>query len=76
VLSPENGCFASVAPWEVDQWKARHIRTLRGHEFEITPVKKRKKKVTADGEVSSRTPAVIRLVPRVLSVFVPPAASA
>jgi YegS/Rv2252/BmrU family lipid kinase len=63
------------AMWRGTQWRARHIRTLRGREFEITPVKKRKKKVTADGEVSSRTPAVIRLVPRALSVFVPPPAS-
>jgi YegS/Rv2252/BmrU family lipid kinase len=54
------------------QWKARHIRTLRGREFEVTPVKKRKKKVTADGEVSGRTPALVRIIPRALSVFVPP----
>lgn len=60
------------AMWRGTQWRARHIRTLRGREFEITPVKRRKKKVTADGEISSRTPARVRLVPRALSVFAPP----
>ena len=64
------------AMWRGTQWKAAQARTLRGREFEVTPVKKRKKKVTADGEVSSRTPAHFRVVPRALSVFVPPPASA
>lgn len=65
------------AMWRGTLWKERHVRTLRGREFEVTPVKKRRKMVTADGEVSSRTPAQFRVVPRALSVFVPaPAASA
>lgn len=59
------------AMWRGTQWKEPHIRTLRGRAFEVIPVKKRKKMVTADGEISSRTPAVFRLVPRALSVFVP-----
>lgn len=54
-------------------WRGKRVRTLRGREFEIIPVKKRRKKVAADGEVSGRTPALIRVVPRALSVFAPPA---
>ena len=49
----------------------RHVRTIRGREFEVVPVKKRRKKVTADGEVSGRTPAHFRVVPRALEVFAP-----
>jgi diacylglycerol kinase family enzyme len=52
---------------------SRHVRTLQGQEFEVTPVKKRRKRVMADGEVSGRTPATFRLVPKALSVFVPAA---
>lgn len=59
------------AMWRGTQWKERHIRNLSGREFEVSIVKKRRKKVTADGEVSSRTPALFRVVPRALSVFVP-----
>jgi len=51
-----------------------HVRTMRGREFEIQPVKKKRRiKVTADGEISGRTPASFRVVPQALSVFVPPA---
>jgi YegS/Rv2252/BmrU family lipid kinase len=49
----------------------KRVRTLEGGEFEITPVKKRPKTIVADGEVSGRTPALLRIVPRAISVFVP-----
>lgn len=62
------------AMWRGTQSQERHARTLTGREFEVRPVKKHKKKVTADGEVSSRTPAVFRIVPQALSVFLPPPA--
>jgi len=64
------------AMWRGTHWRDRHVRTLRGREFEIIPVKKRKKTVTADGEVSGRTPAHVRVIPHALSVFAPPAGSA
>jgi YegS/Rv2252/BmrU family lipid kinase len=51
---------------------ARRVRTLRGQEFEVTPVKKRRMKVLADGELSGRAPARFRLIPRALTIFVPP----
>jgi YegS/Rv2252/BmrU family lipid kinase len=50
---------------------APHVRTLSGGAFEVRPVKKRQKLVTADGEVSGRAPAHFRIVPKALSVFVP-----
>lgn len=50
---------------------SRRVRTLRGREFEVRPVKRRRKKVMADGELSGRTPAVFRVAPKALSVFVP-----
>ena len=59
------------AMWRGTQWKEPHIRTLRGREFVVTPAKKRKWKVTADGEISGRTPAHFRVVPQALSVYVP-----
>jgi YegS/Rv2252/BmrU family lipid kinase len=48
-----------------------HVRTLRGRQFEVRPLKKRKKIVMADGEVSGRAPAQFRIVPRALLVYVP-----
>ena len=60
------------AMWRGTQSQEAHIRTLTGREFEVRPVKKHKKKVTADGEISSRTPAVFRIVPQALPVFLPP----
>jgi len=59
------------AMWRGTQRHAKHARTLQGREFTVRTVKKRPKKVTADGEVSTRTPAHFRLVRRALSVFVP-----
>jgi diacylglycerol kinase (ATP) len=50
-----------------------HVRTLCGREFELLPIKKRHKKLTADGEISGRTPAQFRVIPHALSVFVPEA---
>jgi YegS/Rv2252/BmrU family lipid kinase len=55
---------------------AEHVRTLRGRAFEVRPLKKRKKSVTADGEICGRAPARFRIVPRALSVFVPAPAGA
>jgi diacylglycerol kinase (ATP) len=52
--------------------EARHVRTIRGREFEVRPAKKRKMKVMADGELASRAPAHFRLIPQALTVFVPP----
>jgi diacylglycerol kinase (ATP) len=49
----------------------RHLRALRGREFEMRPIKRRRIKVTADGEISGRTPAHFRVIPRALLVFVP-----
>jgi len=50
-----------------------HVRTMRGREFEVQPVKKKRRiRVTADGEITGRTPARLRVVPQALSVFVPP----
>jgi YegS/Rv2252/BmrU family lipid kinase len=63
------------ALWRGTERHQRHARTLTGRRFEVRPVKKHKKKVTADGEVSSRTPAVFGIVPRALSVFVPASTS-
>jgi YegS/Rv2252/BmrU family lipid kinase len=48
-----------------------HVRTLRGREFELRPVKKRRMNITADGEISGRTPARFRVIPQALSVFAP-----
>lgn len=63
------------AMWRGTRARNRHVRALRGREFEIVPVKNRKMRVTADGEVSGRTPALVRIVPHALSVFAPPAGS-
>jgi YegS/Rv2252/BmrU family lipid kinase len=56
-------------------WRGRepkkHVRTLVGREFTLRPVRRRRRKVTADGEVAARSPAHFRIVPRSLSVFVP-----
>jgi len=48
-----------------------NVRTITGREFEVIPVKKKRRKVSADGEVASRTPAHFKVVPGALSVFVP-----
>jgi len=47
------------------------VRTLQGREFEIHISKKKRKKVLADGELTTRTPARFRVVPGALEVFVP-----
>lgn len=49
----------------------RTVRMLVGREFTVTPARSRAMKLTADGEMSGRTPATFRLVPAALSVFVP-----
>jgi len=49
----------------------RHLRALRGREFEVRPVKRRRIKVMADGEIAGRTPARFRVIPQALPVFVP-----
>jgi YegS/Rv2252/BmrU family lipid kinase len=48
----------------------KHVRLLQSREFEVRP-RKRRKKVTADGEPAGRAPAFFRVVPKALSVFVP-----
>ena len=58
------------AMWRGREQKA-HVRTIMGSEFTVTAVKKRRRKITADGEVSARTPAHFRVVPAAISVFVP-----
>jgi diacylglycerol kinase (ATP) len=60
------------AMWRGREQKA-HVRSMQGPEFTVTPVKKRHRKVTADGEVATRTPAHFRVVPGALAVFVPEA---
>jgi diacylglycerol kinase (ATP) len=47
------------------------VRLLRGREFEIRALRK-SRRITTDGEITSRTPAVVRVVPQALSVFAPP----
>jgi diacylglycerol kinase family enzyme len=66
--------LAALLPalWRGTHGRDRHVRTLRGRAFEIVPVKKRKRKVVADGELAGRTPALVRVVPRALSVYAPP----
>lgn len=59
------------ALWRGTLSGSKRVRTLEGSEFEITPVKKGPKTIVADGEVSGRTPALFRVVPRAISVFVP-----
>lgn len=50
---------------------ASRVRTLSGRTFEIRVSGKRRKKIVADGELTSRTPAEFRVVPKALEVFVP-----
>lgn len=50
------------------------VRTLKGQDFEIRTLRKQRA-VNADGELVSRTPCQVRLVPKALSVFAPPPAS-
>lgn len=51
--------------------RSTRARVLQGHEFEVRPIRTRPKWIHADGELCGRTPAVFRVVPRALSVFVP-----
>jgi len=48
----------------------KHARLLQGREFEVRP-RKRRKKVTADGEPAGWAPALFRVVPKAISVFAP-----
>jgi YegS/Rv2252/BmrU family lipid kinase len=48
---------------------SKHVRTLRGKAFEV--VTPRMRHVNTDGEITSRTPALFRVIPQALTVFVP-----
>lgn len=54
--------------------RSLYARTLQGSEFEIIP--RRRRPINTDGEITTYAPAKFRLVPRALSVFVPPGADA
>ncbi|MDQ6823987.1 MAG: lipid kinase [Candidatus Eremiobacteraeota bacterium] len=45
------------------------VRVLQGREFEIRT--KRPLAVDTDGEITTRTPAIFRIVPRAINIFVP-----
>ncbi|MBX9679869.1 MAG: lipid kinase [Gemmataceae bacterium] len=45
------------------------VRVLRGREFEITT--RRPRHINTDGEITTRTPAVFRVAPQAIEVFVP-----
>ncbi|HLJ83619.1 MAG TPA: lipid kinase [Candidatus Eremiobacteraceae bacterium] len=49
--------------------EARSVRTLHGRRFEIRTGKP--KRIEADGELVTQTPAVFEIVPHAISVFVP-----
>lgn len=46
-----------------------YVRTMRGDKFEVCT--KRPRSINTDGEITGKTPAVFRVVPSALSVFVP-----
>jgi YegS/Rv2252/BmrU family lipid kinase len=48
---------------------SRHVRTMRGEMFEVWT--KRPRRINTDGEITRKTPALFRVVPGALSVFVP-----
>ena len=48
---------------------SKYVRTLRGPAFTVTP--RRPRPVNTDGELTERSPAEFRVVPRALEVFVP-----
>lgn len=45
------------------------VRVLRGREFEI--ITRRPRHINTDGEITTRTPAVFRVAPQAIEVFVP-----
>ncbi|MFL5339393.1 MAG: lipid kinase [Gemmataceae bacterium] len=47
-----------------------HVRTLQARDFQIRTLH-RPRHITTDGEITCRTPAVVRVMPRAVSVFVP-----
>jgi diacylglycerol kinase (ATP) len=49
--------------------EARCVFTLHGREFRV--VTKKPRAIEADGEIVAKTPALIRVVPQAVSVFVP-----
>lgn len=52
------------------QYRLPWVRVLRGESFEIHTSKPRP--INTDGELTTATPAVFRVVPQALGVFVPP----
>ena len=52
-----------------------NVRILLGREFEVRLLRRRRKRIMADGELAGRTPAHFKIVPRALSVFAPPPAN-
>lgn len=48
-----------------------HVRTMVGTEFEIRNVR-RPRHVNTDGEITTKTPARFRVLPKALTVFAPP----
>jgi len=52
----------SLKPWP-------HVLTLRGPAFEV--ITRRPRSINTDGELTTRTPAEFRVIPRAVSVFVP-----
>jgi YegS/Rv2252/BmrU family lipid kinase len=73
-------CSLEIAHWWQMAWllprlrsgalrDSRHVRTLRGPSFDIHC--RRPRSVNTDGEVTTRTPAEFRILPRALTVFVP-----
>lgn len=49
--------------------EARSVHTMHGKRFEVST--RRPKRIEADGEIVTATPAVFQVVPRAISVFVP-----
>src|SRR5207253_4214177 len=60
------------AMWRGTLGDSRRVRLLTAAEFEVRTLK-RHRHVTTDGELTTRTPALFRVVPLALSVFAPPA---
>jgi YegS/Rv2252/BmrU family lipid kinase len=60
------------AMWRGTLGDSSNARLLSGPEFEIRPVR-RNHHITTDGEITGRTPAHVRVIPKVISVFAPPA---
>lgn len=50
---------------------ASKARLLRGPVFEVRTISRRARSITTDGEITTRTPALFKVIPAALSVFVP-----